>query len=66
VERIARYLLRDGETLPLVKPLAAPLEESGAASLAVMALMYLESGECPPEDVAAIEAIVAAHDGPAA
>jgi len=31
VERIARYLLRDGETLPLVKPLPAPLEEGGVS-----------------------------------
>ena len=34
VERIARYLLRDGETLPLVKPFpAAPAteEKAGAA-----------------------------------
>jgi hypothetical protein len=34
VERIARYLLREGETLPLVKPFpAAPAEEeiAGAA-----------------------------------
>jgi hypothetical protein len=35
-------------------------------NLAILALLYLESGECPPEDVAAILAIVAAHDGPAA
>jgi len=33
VERIARYLLRDGETLPLVKPLPAPVEEERAGGV---------------------------------
>jgi len=40
--------------------------DSATRNLAILALLYLESGECPPEDVAAIEAIVAAHDGESA
>ena len=40
--------------------------DSATRNLAILALLYLESGECPPEDVAAMRAIVAAHDGPAA
>jgi len=40
--------------------------DSASRNLAILALLYLESGECPPEDVAAIEAIVAAHDEAAA
>lgn len=31
VARIAAPILRDGETLPLVKPLPAPLEEGGVS-----------------------------------
>ena len=40
--------------------------DAATRNLAILALLYLQSGECPPEDVAAIEAIVAAHDEVAA
>jgi hypothetical protein len=38
--------------------------DSATRNLAILAQLYLESGECPPEDVPAMRAIVAAHDEP--
>jgi hypothetical protein len=67
--RIAAPVLREGETLPLIKPFPVPVQEESTGAtrtLAVLAQMYLDSGECQPEDRDWIAAIVAAHDEPAA